>query len=485
MKMGKALMVQGTMSGAGKSLLVAALCRIFTNLGYDVVPFKSQNMSLNSAPSIEGGEISRAQYLQAMACRKKPSVKFNPILLKPEGKARSQVVFMGKPIGSVSARDYMLSKKAELFEKAVAVLRELMEEHQLVIIEGAGSPVEINLKDYDIANMRVAKAVNAPVILVADIDRGGSFAQLVGTMELLSEEERELVLGFIFNKFRGNASLLRPGFDFLEERYRKPVLGVVPYVEHRLPEEDSLAEFPKVRGELHIQIIRLPHISNFTDFEPLHWANGIDYVTRAEEIKGDLIIIPGSKNTVEDLLWMRENGIEDAVIEAHKEGSFVVGICGGFQMLGREIIDEVESKRGKVRGIGLLPAKTTFSREKRTNHLGAEVLWEPVRGMIVEGYEIRMGRSISRNPFSIITSINGTKAFEPEGAIGERAFGTYLHGIFHNFGFTERLINMLRAEKGLEPVKMESRSIEEEMERFARIVGDNVNVGYIMERLGL
>ncbi|WP_048148026.1 cobyric acid synthase [Palaeococcus ferrophilus] len=481
--MGKALMVQGTMSGAGKSLLVAALCRIFSNLGYDVVPFKSQNMSLNSAPSIEGGEISRAQYLQALACRKKPSVKFNPILLKPEGNMRSQVVFMGKSIGSVLARDYILSKKAELFEKAVAVLRELMEKHDLVIIEGAGSPVEINLKDYDIANMRVAKAVNAPVILVADIDRGGSFAQIVGTMELLSEEERDLVTGFVFNKFRGDLSLLKPGFEFLEEKYERPVLGVVPYIEHRLPEEDSLAEFPRVKGELHIQIIKLPHISNFTDFEPLHWANGVDYVTRAEEITGDLIIVPGSKNTVEDLLWMRENGIEDAIIEAHREGSFVVGICGGFQMLGQEIIDKVESKRGKVKGIGLLPAKTVFSREKRTNHLNAKVLWEPARGMIVEGYEIRMGRSASRNPFSIITSINGAKAFEPEGAIGERAFGTYLHGIFHNFAFTERFLNILRAEKGLEPVKVEEWSIEEEIERFAKVVGDNINVGSLLNVL--
>ncbi|ASJ06897.1 cobyric acid synthase [Thermococcus pacificus] len=483
--MGKALMVQGTSSGAGKSLLVTALCRIFSNLGYDVVPFKSQNMSLNSAPSIEGGEISRAQYLQAIACRKRPSVKFNPILLKPEGKMRSQVVFMGKPIGSVSAKDYMLSRKEELFKKAMKVLDELKEGHDLVIIEGAGSPVEINLKDYDIANMRVAKHADAKVILVTDIDRGGSFASIVGTMELLSEEERELVMGFVFNKFRGDASLLRPGFDYLEKRYGKPTLGVVPYVEHRLPEEDSLAEFPKVKGELHIQIIKLPHISNFTDFEPLHWANGVDYVTKAEEITGDVIIIPGSKNTVEDLLWMRENGIEDAILQAHREGAFVVGICGGFQMLGREIIDEVESKRGNVKGIGLLPAKTVFTRKKRTNHLKANVLWGPAGGMGVEGYEIRMGRSLSERPFSVITSVNGAKTFEPEGAIGERAFGTYLHGIFHNFAFTERFLNFLRAEKGLEPLSIEGWSIEEEIERFARVVGENFDVERILGELSL
>jgi len=483
--MGKALMVQGTSSGAGKSLLVTALCRIFSNLGYDVVPFKSQNMSLNSAPSIEGGEISRAQYLQAIACRKKPSVKFNPILLKPEGKVRSQVVFMGKPIGSVSARDYMLSRKEELFRKAMRVLDGLKEEHDLVIIEGAGSPVEINLKDYDIANMRVAKHANARVILVTDIDRGGSFASIVGTMELLSEEERKLVMGFVFNKFRGDASMLKSGFEYLENRYNKPVLGVIPYIEHRLPEEDSLAEFPKVKGELHIQIVKLPHISNFTDFEPLHWANGVDYVTRAEEINGDLIIVPGSKNTVEDLLWMRDNGIEDAIIEAHREGAFVVGICGGFQMLGREIIDDVESKRGRVRGIGLLPAKTVFTRKKRTNYLKAKILWEKARDMEVEGYEIRMGRSTSERPFSVITSVNGAKTFEPEGAIGERAFGTYLHGIFHNFAFTERFLNILRAEKGLEPVSIAGWSIEEEIERFARIVEESLDVERILGEVGL
>ncbi|ASJ14035.1 cobyric acid synthase [Thermococcus radiotolerans] len=483
--MGESLMVLGTSSGAGKSLLVTALCRIFSNLGYDVVPFKSQNMSLNSAPSIEGGEISRAQYLQAIACRKRPSVRFNPILLKPEGNMRSQVVFMGKPIGSVSARDYMLSRKEELFRKAMTVLDELKEKHDLVIIEGAGSPVEINLKDYDIANTRVMLYAGAKGILVTDIYRGGSFASIVGTMELLKPEEREAIIGFVFNKFRGDPSLLGPGFEYLEERYEKPTLGVIPYVEHRLPEEDSLTEFPKVRGELHIQIIRLPHISNFTDFEPLHWANGVDYVTRAEEIKGDVVIIPGSKNTVEDLLWLRENGFEDAILEAHRDGSFIVGLCGGFQMLGEKILDTVESKRGIVKGIGLLPAKTVFERVKRTNHLRAEVLWEPARGMAVEGYEIRFGRSVSERPFSVIRAINSAKAFEPEGAVGERAFGTYLHGIFHNFAFTERFLNLLREERGLEPISIEDWSIEEEIEGFAKVVEKNLDVERILAKLGI
>ncbi len=483
--MGRALMILGTSSGAGKSLIATALCRILSNLGYDVVPFKSQNMSLNSVPSIEGGEISRAQYLQAIACRKRPSVMFNPILLKPESEMRSQVVFMGKPIGSVSAKAYMLSRKEELFREAMTILDELKAQHDLVIIEGAGSPVEINLMDYDITNTRVMLHANAKGILVTDIDRGGSFASIVGTMELLRPQEREAILGFVFNKFLGDESLLEPGFEYLEERYGKPTLGVIPYVEHRLPEEDSLTEFPKVKGELHIQIIKLPHMSNFTDFEPLHWANGVDYVTKPEEVKGDVIIIPGSKNTVKDLLWLRKNGFEDAIIEAHSDGSFVVGICGGFQMLGEKIIDTVESKRGTVKGIGLLLAKTIFEKVKRTNHLRAEVLWEPARGMAVEGYEIRFGRSVSERPFSVIRAINSAKAFEPEGAIGERAFGTYLHGVFHNFSFTERFLNFLRERKGLEAVSVEEWSIEEEIERFARVVEENLDVERILEELGL
>ena len=483
--MGKALMIQGTSSGAGKSLLTLALCRILTNLGYDVVPFKSQNMSLNSAPGIEGGEISRAQYLQALACNKKPSVEFNPILLKPEGNMRSQVVFMGKAIGAVSAREYMLSTKEGLFKKAMQVLNELISTHDVVVIEGAGSPVEINLRNYDIANMRVARHVNAKVILVTDIDRGGSFASIVGTMELLSEEEKELVMGFIFNKFRGDKSLLRPGFEYLERRYEKRVLGVIPYLNHRIPEEDSLTEFPKVKGDIHIQIIKLPHISNFTDFEPLHWANGIDYVTKAEEIKGDLIIVPGSKNTVEDLFWMRKNGIEEAILETYKEGSFIVGICGGFQMLGEEIIDRVESKRGRVKGIDILPAKTVFSTVKRTNYLKAELLWGQLRGMEVEGYEIRMGRSTSERPFSIIYKINGEPAFEYDGAIGERAFGTYLHGVFHNLKFTEKFLNFLRVEKDLEPLSLKKWSLEKEIERFSNVVRENLDIDYILSELGL
>ncbi|NJE26721.1 cobyric acid synthase [Thermococcus sp. MV5] len=481
--MGKALMIQGTSSGAGKSLLSLALCRILTNRGYDVVPFKSQNMSLNSAPSIEGGEISRAQYLQALASRKKPSVRFNPILLKPEGNMRSQLVFMGRPMGSVSAKEYMLSTKEELFKKAMKVLEGLIRSHDIVVIEGAGSPVEINLKNYDIANMRVAKHVNAKVLLVSDIDRGGSFAQIVGTMELLGKKERDMVIGFIFNKFRGDKSLLKPGLAYLEARYGIPVLGVVPYVEHRIPEEDSLVDFPKVKGELHIQIVKLPHISNFTDFEPLHWANGVDYVSKAEEVEGDLIIIPGSKNTVEDLLWMRDNGIENAIIEAYREGSFVVGICGGFQMLGEKIFDKFESRKGEIEGVGLLPAKTVFSRRKRTNHLNARVLWGPFAGIEIEGYEIRMGRSTSKKPFSLITAINGRKALEVEGAVGERTFGTYLHGIFHNLSFTEGFLNMLRRERGLEPVSIGEWNIEEEIENFAKVIEKNLNIDFILDKL--
>ncbi len=480
--MGKAIMIQGTSSGAGKSLLSLALCRILSKYGYDVVPFKSQNMSLNSVASIEGGEMSFAQYLQSIACGKKPSWKFNPILLKPEGN-RTQIIFKGKLIMRISAREYMFSKKIEIFKESMKILDALLEEHDIVVIEGAGSPVEINLKNYDIANMSVAKHANAKVIIVTDIERGGSFASIVGTMDLLNKEERDLVIGFIFNKFRGDKSMLNSGFEYLEKRFQKKIIGVIPYIENKIPQEDSLLTFPKVKGDLHIQIIKLPHISNFTDFDPLHWANGIDYVSRADEVNGDLIIIPGSKRTIDDLLWMRENGIEDAIKEKYKEGSFIVGICGGYQMLGKKIIDSVESNIDEISGFGILKSKTKFESEKRTNNLRARILWAPLENIEVEGYEIRMGRSYSPKPFSLITEINGKKVQEYEGEREVRAIGTYIHGIFHNLYFTEKILNLLRNKKGLEPIKIDEWNIEKEIDKFANIVERNIDIEYILSQI--
>jgi adenosylcobyric acid synthase len=480
--MGKAIMIQGTSSGAGKSMISLALCRILSNKGYDVVPFKSQNMSLNSIASIEGGEMSFAQYLQAIACRKNPSWKFNPILLKPEG-GSTQIIFKGKVLNKVSPREYMFSRKDKLFNESMKILDELLKEHEFVIIEGAGSPVEINLKNYDIANMKVAEHANAGVILVTDIERGGSFASIVGTMELFNEYERDRVIGFIFNKFRGDESMLYSGFKYLEDRYGKKVLGVVPYIENRIPQEDSLVKFPKIKGDLHIQIIKLPHISNFTDFGPLHWYNGVDYISRAEEVRGDVIIVPGSKSTVRDLNWMRDNGIEDAIVESYRDGAFVVGICGGYQMLGRKIIDNVETGSGEVKGMGILESKTKFEEVKRTNNLKSKILWEPFKNIYVRGYEIRMGRSISPKPFSIIEEINGISAHEYEGEIGEHAIGTYIHGLFYNMSFTEKLLNYIRKEKNLEPIDLKESLIESEIEKFAATVERSIDINYVLSNI--
>jgi len=475
-------MVQGTSSGAGKSLISLALCRILSKRGYDAVPFKSQNMSLNSIASIEGGEMSFAQYLQAIACNKKPSWKFNPILLKPEGK-RTQIIFKGKMLNTVDAKEYMFSKKDEFFRESMRILDGLLKEHDIVVIEGAGSPVEINLKDYDIANMRVAKHANAKVIIVTDIERGGSFASIVGTMDLLTKSEKDMVIGFIFNKFRGDKSMLISGFEYLEKRFKKKVIGVIPYIDTKIPQEDSLTIFPKVKGDVHIQIIKLPHISNFTDFAPLHWANGVDYVSDSEELNGDVIIIPGSKKTVDDLLWMRENGIEEAIKDIHKEGGFIMGICGGYQILGKKIIDFVESNKGEINGLEILNSKTKFEKNKRTNNLKSKILWESMGSMEVEGYEIRMGRTITPRPFSVITQINGKMTWEYEGEIGNNAIGTYIHGIFHNLNFTERFLNIARAKKGLEPISMVEWNIKKEIDKFASIVENNIDIDYILSAI--
>jgi len=325
-------MVVGTSSGAGKSLTVAAICRILTNKGFSVAPFKMQNMSLNSMVSVEGGEMSVAQYVQSIACKKPPSVIYNPILLKPEN-GQTYIIFKGKFVDKVKPGTYMMDKKMKYFNEGIKDLKKLLSKNDYVIIEGAGSPVEINLKPYDITNMAVAKAVNADTIIVTDINRGGSFASIVGTMELLDKEEKNLIKGFVFNKFFGNKELLNDGFNYLEKRYNVKTLGVIPYFEHQIPEEDSMIEWEQKTGDLDIRVLKLPRISNFSDFMPLSWYNGIKYVDSTNEVGGDILIIPGSKSTVEDLIWMKENGIYEKILTAHKNGTFIVGICGGFQML--------------------------------------------------------------------------------------------------------------------------------------------------------
>jgi len=484
--MGRALMVQGTASHVGKSVLVAGLCRLFRQDGIRVAPFKAQNMALNSYATADGGEIGRAQAVQAEAARVSPSVAMNPILLKPEGEARSQVVVSGKVLGAMDAAEYH-SRKEELWPVVEASLRSLLDEYDLVVIEGAGSPVEVNLKDADIVNMRVARAVSAPVLLVADIDRGGVFAALVGTMDLLEPAERDLVKGFIVNKFRGDPALFASGVAFIEGRLSRPVLGVVPWIDNLgVAEEDSLGvpspEFrapnSRLRGagwdaplhldsesgtqdpELEVVVIRLPHMANFDDFDPLRQRPGVcvRFVDRPEDFgEPDLVIIPGTKTTRSDLEFMRERGLDLKVVDHARRHGCTLGICGGYQMLGRRIEDPdgVEGAVGSAEGLGLLPAVTRFAGTKSTVQVHGSVACEqgPLAGATgspVTAYEIHMGRTLAEGPalFALADPDGGSR---PEGASSADGLivGTYLHGIFSNMGLREAVLGWLASRKGV------------------------------------
>ncbi|MGL5512486.1 MAG: cobyric acid synthase, partial [Sporomusa sp.] len=375
--MAKAIMLQGTSSHVGKSILTTALCRIFKQDGHKVTPFKSQNMALNSYVTKTGGEMGRAQVAQAEAAGLEPAVEMNPVLLKPTGNSCSQVIIMGKPVGNMSAKEYHLGYSLTALGVITECLDKLHNEFDVIVIEGAGSPAEVNLKANDVVNMRIAKLASAPVLLIADIDRGGALASVVGTLELLEPEERDLVKGIIINKFRGDINLLKPALDFLETKTGKPVLGVIPHLDRLgIDDEDSVSlenkQAPEKAGELDIAVLRLPKISNFTDFDAL--ANESDvmlrYVRQGEAIGNpDLIILPGSKNTTEDLLYLRQHGYEQQLIGLVKAGTPVVGICGGYQMLGREVQDpdHTESDFDRVPGLGLIDCITVFAANKVTH----------------------------------------------------------------------------------------------------------------------
>ena len=379
--MAKAIMVQGTMSNAGKSLLAAGLCRIFKQDGYRVAPFKSQNMALNSFITEEGLEMGRAQVMQAEAAGIAPSVLMNPILLKPTNDVGSQVIVNGEVLGTMSARDYFKYKK-KLVPDVMKAYHALASENDIIVIEGAGSPAEINLKTEDIVNMGMAKMAGAPVLLVGDIDRGGVFAQLYGTVELLEPEEREMVKGLIINKFRGDKTILDPGVEMLEEKCHIPVVGVAPYLDIQVEDEDSLTDrFDRDQeiGQIDIAVIRVPRISNFTDFNPFESIPGVSlrYVKHPADLKNpDVIMLPGTKNTMEDLQWLRESGMESLILKAAARGTFVFGICGGYQMLGESLSDPhgVEAG-GTMRGMGLLPMDTVFA-EKKHGHKLPESIWK-------------------------------------------------------------------------------------------------------------
>ena len=454
MSKARCIMVQGTMSGAGKCLLCAALCRIFAQDGYRVAPFKSQNMALNSVVTRDGLEMGRAQVVQAQAAGIEPDVRMNPILLKPSSDVGSQVIVHGEVRGQMKAADYFRHKK-ELIPDILSAYHSLAQEVDILVIEGAGSPAEINLKADDIVNMGLAKLVDAPVLLAGDIDRGGVFAQLYGTVELLEPEERARIRGLIINKFRGDVEILRPGLAMLEEKTHLPVLGVVPYLKVDIEDEDSLSERLDAKNSvkpLDVAVIRLPKLSNFTDFIPLeqHPLLGVRYVDSARTLGApDCILLPGTKNTVDDLLWLRQCGLEAAVLKQAAAGTPVLGVCGGYQMLGRTLDDSAATESGRsqtLRGLGLLPTSTVFSAEKRRTQVCAAAAAGPFAGAALTGYEIHTGRTVVEGaPFARLA--DGT----PEGCVCGNVFGTYLHGLFDTGELTEKLTAFLCRRKGIRP----------------------------------
>ena len=454
--MAKVIMVQGTMSGAGKSLIVAGLCRIMRRDGYRVAPFKSQNMALNSFVTKEGFEMGRAQVMQAEAAGIEPLVCMNPILLKPTDHTGSQVIVNGRVIGNMSARDYFAYKR-KLIPDIVKAFHRLEERADMIVIEGAGSPAEINLRENDIVNMGLAELVDAPVLLVGDIDRGGVFAQLLGTLMLLREEERDRVKGLLINKFRGDASLLTSGIEILEKKGGIPVAGVIPYMEIDLEDEDSLTDrfVKKKQGKIDIVVIRYPRISNFTDFNVFAQIPEVSvrYVTSAAEFGcPDLVFLPGSKNTTGDLNWMRRNGLEEKV--KGLVGKIpVCGICGGYQMLGEEITDsEGMESGGAVKGMGLLPVTTKLQKEKVRRQVQGTInrisgTFSVLSGLAYAGYEIHMGRSC-------LYSDDGVAHVTEEVLVGgeiPEVYGTYVHGIFDKGETVSALVGELARKKGLVP----------------------------------
>ncbi|EJO5347727.1 cobyric acid synthase [Clostridium botulinum] len=489
------IMVQGTASSVGKSLIVAALCRIFKQDGYSVCPFKSQNMSLNSYITLDGKEMGRAQVLQAYGAGLEPEAYMNPILLKPTSDKKCQIIVNGKVYGNSTAMDYH-NLKPKFKDMLKEHFDKLEEDFDIVVMEGAGSPAEINLRDRDIVNMGMAELVDAPVVLVGDIDKGGVFASLAGTMLLLEEGERERVKGTIINKFRGDIEILKPGLDMLEDIVKIPCLGVVPYATLQLEDEDGAIEFnKKAYAPIDIAVIKMPHISNFTDLDALKLEEDVSirFITSKQEFKNpDLLIIPGSKNTIEDLLYLRKLGLEESIKEYSKEGK-IIGICGGYQILGEKIKDphKVETDLGEINGLNLLDMETTFEEEKVTTRVFAKLLNEE-KSNTIYGYEIHMGISNygeNIKPLFKIYDKNGEKVDYFDGAINEKGniMGTYIHGVFDGVAFREKIINELRVKKGLNKKKSQvyEHMREKELDKLADIVRQSLDMEKIYSIIGI
>ncbi|MBR3645776.1 MAG: cobyric acid synthase [Lachnospiraceae bacterium] len=488
--MAKVIMVQGTMSNVGKSLIVAGLCRVFKQDGYRVAPFKSQNMALNSYITKDGLEMGRAQVMQAEAAGIEPDVCMNPILLKPTNNTGSQVIVNGIVKGNMKARDYFAHKK-ELIPDILKAYKKLETMADIIVIEGAGSPAEINLKENDIVNMGMAKMVDAPVLLVGDIDRGGVFAQLLGTLMLLEPDESDRVKGLVINKFRGDKTILDPGTKMLEERGKIPVVGVVPYTDLKLEDEDSLTErFDyKEQGLIDIVVIRYPRISNFTDFNVFEQIEGVTvrYVSNVSELKNpDIIFLPGSKNTMGDLKWMRQSGME-AAIKKRVGDTIIFGVCGGYQMLGDEIVDENNIEEGgRLRGMELLPVATRILNEKVRKQVTGSI--DKVTGRLncishlqYSGYEIHMGETVMSNADE---SVDGP--FLNNVINKNNVYGTYIHGIFDEADIANSIIKEVAKSKGIEMDSLcmsYSEMKEREYDKLAGVIRKHMDMDAIYEIL--
>ena len=478
--MAKNIMIQGTMSNAGKSLLCAGLCRIFKQDGYRVAPFKSQNMALNSFITAEGGEMGRAQVVQAEAAGIAPDVRMNPILLKPTTDVGSQVIVAGQVQGNMRAMEYY-RRKREFLHAVMEAYNSLAAQYDIIVIEGAGSPAEINLKQEDIVNMGLAKLVDAPVLLVGDIDRGGVFAQLYGTVALLEAEERARIKGTIVNKFRGDRSILEPGIETLEKLCGVPVAGVIPYTHVDIDDEDSLTErFDRNSTErklVDIAVIRLPRISNFTDFSPFErYANvSLRYVDKVADLhKPDMILLPGTKSTIADLKWLRQSGLEAAIQKAASAGTLVFGVCGGYQMLGRSVSDPDQVEAAgitQIQGIGLLDMDTVFLGEKVQTQTtgtfgGLQGMLAGLNGLTYTGYEIHMGRSREKLP-----PVQGTG----------NVYGSYIHGIFDAPGVSVEILKAICTQKGLDFAALGTLDLNAYKERQYDLLADAVRGGLDMD----